>query len=393
MNASLLPSEEGLPPGKVATHDGCPQPRPDWVPADAGPCFATWVVQGVQPGGLVAPWKPVRRGRPSPEQLAEGVLARDKVALGRAITLVESNAPAHQPAAQRLLGLLAPHAGGAMRVGITGVPGAGKSTLIEALGCHLTDEGKRLAVLAVDPSSSVTGGSILADKVRMERLARQPQAFIRPSPTGGALGGVARKTREAILLCEAAGYDVVLVETVGVGQNEVTVRAMVDCFLVLMLAGGGDELQGIKKGVMELADAVILHKADGENRRRCVLAQGEMRRVLHYLHPATRGWTTPVLLASALTGEGVAEIWRSVEEFFRSARATQVLEERRRDQSVAAMQALIEEEVRNRFFRDPAIRQALEEGRRAVAGGTMTPRAAALAVLGQRTGAEPSSAP
>ncbi len=385
-----MPDRECHPPGKVVTHDGCPQPRPDWVPADAGPAFATWVVQGVQPNGRVAPWKPVRRGRPSPEQLAEGVVARDPVALGRAITLVESNAPAHQPAAQRLLGLLAPRAGGAMRVGLTGVPGAGKSTFIEALGCHLTNEGRRVAVLAVDPSSTVTGGSILADKIRMEQLARRPQAFIRPSPSGGALGGVARKTREAILLCEAAGYDVVIVETVGVGQNEVTVRAMVDCFLVLMLAGAGDELQGIKKGVMELADAVILHKADGDNRQRCILAQGEMRRVLHYLHPATRGWTTPVLLASALSGEGVAEVWRMVEDFFRMARAASVLEERRRDQAVEAMRALIEEELRNRFFRDPKVQRELAERRRAVAEGRMTPLAAALAVLGQQKGAEPA---
>jgi LAO/AO transport system kinase len=357
------------------------------VPERAGPAFATWLVQGVQPSGRVTPNRFSSRPGPTPEALAAGVLARDPVALGRAITLVESNAPAHVPAAQRLLARVAGHAGGSMRVGLTGVPGAGKSTFIEALGGRLVDAGKRVAVLAVDPSSSVTGGSILADKVRMETLARRPEAFIRPSPSGGAPGGVARKTREAILLCEAAGYDVVIVETVGVGQNEVAVRALVDCFVVLLLTGAGDELQGIKKGVMELADILVVHKADGDNRERCRIAEGELRRVLHYLRPATRGWTTPVVQASSFTGEGMTETWRAVEDYFRATRADGVFEERRRGQSVAAMHALIEEGLRERFHHDPRVRASLQAEEQAVADGRVTPLAAAMRVLGAAGGA------
>jgi LAO/AO transport system kinase len=221
----------------------------------------------------------------------------------------------------------------------------------------------------------------------METLARRPEAFIRPSPSGGAPGGVARKTREAILLCEAAGYDVVIVETVGVGQNEVAVRALVDCFVVLLLTGAGDELQGIKKGVMELADILVVHKADGDNRERCRIAEGELRRVLHYLRPATRGWTTPVVQASSFTGEGMTETWRAVEDYFRATRADGVFEERRRGQSVAAMHALIEEGLRERFHHDPRVRASLQAEEQAVADGRVTPLAAAMRVLGAAGGA------
>ncbi|MCX6954546.1 MAG: methylmalonyl Co-A mutase-associated GTPase MeaB [Verrucomicrobia bacterium] len=364
-------------------HDGCPQPRPDWVPDDAGGGFATWVMEGARPSGTVLARPAVPRRRTlSTADYVQGVLARDATILARAITLIESNAPAHQAQAQQVLAGLLPHTGQAHRIGITGIPGAGKSTFIEALGCHLTKIGRRVAVLAIDPSSSVTGGSILADKIRMEKLCRERNAFIRPSPSGGSLGGVARKTREAILVCEAAGYDVVIVETVGVGQNEVAVRSMVDFFLVLMIPGAGDEMQGIKKGVIELADAIVINKADGDNRARATAAQAEMRRVLHYLHHMTEGWETPALLASALTGEGVPEIWQMSEEYFTHARAVGSLTERRRTQAVQWMHALIAESLRTRFYASAEVKARLPALEAAVAEGRTPVLAAALELLG-----------
>lgn len=367
----------------MALHDGCPQPRPDWVPDDAGGGYATWVMQGARSSGIVsAQAAPPRRRTLSTDDYVRGVLARDPTVLARAITLIESNAPAHQAQAQQVLAQLLPHTGRAHRIGITGIPGAGKSTFIEAFGCHLTAIGKRVAVLAIDPSSSVTGGSILADKIRMEKLCRERNAFIRPSPSGGSLGGVARKTREAILVCEAAGYDVVIVETVGVGQNEVAVRSMVDFFLVLMIPGAGDEMQGIKKGVIELADAIVINKADGDNRARASAAQAEMRRVLHYLHRMTEGWETPALLASALTREGVPEVWQMTEEYFANARAVGSLTERRRVQAVQWMHALIAESLKARFYASEDVKARLPALEAAVAEGRMPVLAAALALLG-----------
>jgi len=359
-------------------HEGCPQPRPDWVPEGGGAGFATWVVEGVRTSAIAPRPTQPRRRELSIDDFVDGVLARDRTILARAITLIESNATAHQERAQALLTRLLPHTGKAMRVGITGIPGAGKSTFIEAFGQHLTAENHRVAVLAIDPSSSVHGGSILADKIRMEQLSRNPNAFIRPSPSGGALGGVARKTRETILLCEAAGYDVVIVETVGVGQNEVTVRSMVDMFLVLMIAGAGDEMQGIKKGVIEMADALVINKADGENRSRCLAAQAEMKRVLHYLQPSSEGWETPALLASALTGEGIPDVWRTVGDYFRTTRASGDFERRRRAQSVEWMHALIAEQLRQRFYSTPGLKAKLAQAETAVADGRIPPLAAAL---------------
>lgn len=364
-------------------HDSCPQPRPDWVPENAGPAFATRVLQGSRPSGVVPSGKPaVRRRTLTLDDYIFGVLAGDPNVLGRAITLVESNAPAHQALAQQLLTKLLPHTGAAKRVGITGIPGAGKSTFIETFGCALVEQGHRIAVLAIDPSSTVSGGSILADKIRMEKLSRLPSAFIRPSPSGGTLGGVTRKTREAILVCEAAGFDVVIVETVGVGQNEVAVRSMVDFFLVLMIAGAGDEMQGIKKGVIELADALVINKADGDNRPRATAAQAEMKRVLHYLHPATPGWQTPALLASALNGEGVGEVWRTTEEYFKSVHASGELDRRRRAQAVEWMHALIHESLRTRFYGLAAVRKRLPQLEQAVASGQQPALAAAMEALG-----------
>ena len=365
-------------------HAGCPQPRPDWVPEDAGAGFATWILEGTRPSGIAPPNQAAPRRRTlSLDDYAAGVLAHDPSVLGRAITLVESNAAAHQALAQQLLTRLLPHTGRAQRIGITGIPGAGKSTFIEAFGCELTRRGLKVAVLAIDPSSSVSGGSILGDKVRMEKLSRQPGAFIRPSPSGGSLGGVTRKTREAILVCEAAGYDVIVVETVGVGQNEVAVRAMVDYFLVLMIAGAGDEVQGIKKGVIELADTLVINKADGDNLPRATAAQAEMKRVLHYLHPATHGWTTDALLVSSLTGAGVPGVWEETQEFFRTARQTGELERRRRAQAVEWMHALIGESLRTRFYASPAVKLKLPQIELAVANGEKPALAAAMELLGQ----------
>ncbi|AHF89323.1 transporter [Opitutaceae bacterium TAV5] len=359
---------------------------PDWVPDNAvgNRAFATRIVQGTGKGGAVASSSAAPRRRTlTLDEYEQGVLACNPTVLGRAITLIESNASAHQELAQQLLARLLPHTGRAKRIGITGIPGAGKSTFIEAFGTHLTGLGHRVAVLAIDPSSSLTGGSILGDKVRMEKLSQHPAAFIRPSPSGGSLGGVARKTREAVLVCEAAGYDVVIVETVGVGQNEVTVRSMVDYFLVLMISGAGDEIQGIKKGVIELADTLVVNKADGDNLPRATLAQAEMKRVLHILKAHTEGWEVPALLASSLTGQGVPEVWKTTEAYFEATTASGALRERRRTQAIEWMHTLINESLRTRFYQKPSVQARLPEFEAAVADGKKPVLAAALELLGE----------
>ncbi len=366
---------------KKQEREHCHQPRPDWVPEQAGPEFTTRVMEGVTPAGVVSSVPAIRRRQLSLEDYVQGIQRRDTGILARAITLVESNAAAHQELAQTLLARILPMTGRALRVGLTGIPGAGKSTFVEAMGTWLCEKGLRVAVLAVDPSSTLTGGSILGDKVRMEKLSRHANAFIRPSPSGGSLGGVARKSREAMLLCEAAGYDVLLIETVGVGQNEVTVRSMVDCFLMLMIAGAGDEVQGIKKGIMELADLVVFNKAEGDNRPRAMAAQAEMIRVLHYLRPATEGWTTPALLASALTGEGIPDVWETVTRFFETARQGGALDERRRTQAIAWMHALIKESLHNDFYEHAAVVARRPQLEAAVANGEMPALTAARALL------------
>ncbi|PTY08300.1 methylmalonyl Co-A mutase-associated GTPase MeaB [Opitutaceae bacterium EW11] len=376
-----------------AQREHCQQPRPDWVPEDAGPGFATWVLEGVNPSGVTrSVGAPPKRRTLSIDDYVDGIKRRDTAILARAITLVESNAPAHQELGQELLARIMPMTGAAMRVGITGIPGVGKSTFIEALGSRLCDKGRRVAVLAVDPSSSVTGGSILGDKMRMEKLSRHIGAFIRPSPSAGSLGGVARKSREAMLLCEAAGYDVVIVETVGVGQNEVTVRSMVDCFVVLMIAGAGDEVQGMKKGVIELADLIVVNKADGENKIRAMAARAEMARVLHYLKAATEGWPTPALLASAMSGEGISDVWKSVEEFFRTSRQAGVLDQRRRSQAIAWMHSLVNEALLHDFYENAAVKAHQPEVEREVADGKTPALAAARRLLAFGEGVHPDAA-
>lgn len=318
-----------------------------------------------------------------------GVLAGDRTALGRAITLVESRLPAHQELAQELLTRLLPKAGNSIRVGVTGVPGVGKSTFIDALGTHLTANDHKVAVLAVDPSSTRTGGSILGDKTRMARLSTDPNAFIRPSPTAGTLGGVAAATREAMVVVEAAGYDVVLVETVGVGQSETTVANMTDCFLVLMLARTGDSLQGIKKGVLELADVLTVNKADGKHEVEAKAAARELAKALSLLHPAGTTWVPPVLTCSALNDTGIDDVWSQVEQHQAVLEKNGLLAERRARQQVAWMWSTVEDHLISGFRGRPEVQaeaQRLEEQLRA---GEITPTAAARTLLDTDEPSEP----
>jgi LAO/AO transport system kinase len=317
--------------------------------------------------------------KPAPDvaKLAAGIRAGERAVLARAITLIESKRADHQRSARRLVQDLLPHTGKAIRVGITGMPGVGKSTTIDALGLYLTDQGHRVAVLTVDPSSSRSGGSILGDKTRMARLANEPAAYIRPSPASGTLGGVAAKTRETMLLAEAAGFDVVLVETVGIGQSETAVADMTDFFLVLMLAGAGDELQGLKKGVIELADMIAVNKADGDNVKRAKAAAAEYAAALHILTPRSPSWTPPVVTYSALTGDGLADLWTRVLAHRDRLTATGEFAARRKEQQVKWLWTMLDERLTARLKSDPALRSRLPQLEAAVAEGRMSP---ALAV-------------
>jgi LAO/AO transport system kinase len=312
---------------------------------------------------------------------ADQITAGDRRALAQSITLVESTRPDHRADAAALLDAVLPHTGKAVRLGVTGTPGAGKSTLIEELGGRLTDAGHRVAVLAVDPSSRRSGGSILGDKTRMERLARDPRAFIRPSPSGGSLGGVARRTREAALLCEAAGFDVIIVETVGVGQSEVAVADMVDCFCLIAAPGGGDELQGIKRGIIELADLIVVNKADGDLLLAARRAVADYRHAVHLLRPKHPGWEVPVLPASALEGAGVDEVWATVEKLVAHLREGDALERLRAEQSVAWMWDEIRERLVESFRNDPHVAVRWTEAEAAVRSGHLSPTTAARGLL------------
>ncbi|WP_378952677.1 methylmalonyl Co-A mutase-associated GTPase MeaB [Pelosinus sp. sgz500959] len=355
--------------------------KPEWTPPDSGDAFATRVMGGIPSVHDGMPnqrtlHEPVRsksaRHRLTVDEYVQGVLNGERVILSQAITLIESNLPVHMKMAQEMIKQLLPYGGKSIRVGITGVPGAGKSTFIEALGCQLCDDGHKVAVLAVDPSSTVTKGSILGDKTRMEELSRRERAFIRPSPSSGTLGGVTRKSRETILLCEAAGYDVLLIETVGVGQSEVTVRSMVDFFMLLMITGAGDELQGMKKGVIELADAIVVNKADGDNKQRALMAKVDYDRILHYLRPATEGWMTKSHTCSAVTGEGIADIWKIVEKFHKITMTSGIFAQRRRTQMLSWVHAMVQEYLQKIFFSHPDIVRKLPFIEESVMNGTLS---------------------
>jgi GTPase len=314
-----------------------------------------------------------RPATPDLSDLGRGIRACERAVIARAITLIESRRSDHQKAARRLVQELLPLTGKAIRVGITGAPGVGKSTTIDALGTFLTGKGHKLAVLAVDPSSTRSGGSILADKTRMPRLSSDADAFVRPSPSSGTLGGVAAKTRESMLICEAAGYDVVLVETIGTGQSETIVADMTDFFLVLMLPGAGDELQGLKKGVIEIADMLAINKADGDNIKRAQAAAAEYRAALHILNPRSQTWSPPVVTYSALTGAGIAELWDSILDHRQRMTNSGELDARRRDQQVKWMWAMLEERVLADLKSNPAVRAKLPRIEAAVAAGRMSP--------------------
>lgn len=313
--------------------------------------------------------------------LANAILAQQRRALARAITLVESTRCDHRQRAVELLASLAPHAGNAVRLGISGVPGVGKSTFIESFGLHAIKAGNRVAVLSVDPSSAISGGSILGDKTRMEELSRNNAAFIRPSPAGTTLGGVARRTREAILLCEAAGFDVVIVETVGVGQSETAVAQMTDMFLLLLLPGGGDELQGIKRGIMELADLVIVNKADGEMIAAARRAAADYRLALGLMHPRSANWSAPVELCSALTGEGIATTWETVNRFRVIMAESGELEDLRAEQARSWMWTETSESLLTAIKDHPDVRHRLPELEADVRAGTLPPTIAAQQLL------------
>ncbi|GEP10969.1 methylmalonyl Co-A mutase-associated GTPase MeaB [Methylobacterium gnaphalii] len=318
---------------------------------------------------------------PDIDALRERLLAGDRAALARAITLAESRRADHRAAVRDLIDAVLPETGKAIRVGITGVPGVGKSTTIDTLGSQLTRAGHKVAVLAVDPSSTRTGGSILGDKTRMAQLAQDRNAFIRPSPSSGTLGGVAAKTRETMLLCEAAGFDVILVETVGVGQSETAVADLTDFFLVLMLPGAGDELQGIKKGILELADMIAVNKADdGEGEKRARAAASDYRAALHILTPASATWTPPVITISGLHGKGLDDLWAKIEDHRRRLTATGEIAERRRRQDVKWMWALVHERLHQKLTGSAEVRKATAEAEKSVATGEHSPAAGAQAI-------------
>jgi len=315
------------------------------------------------------------------DDYAAGILAANRSVLARAITLIESGAEADEAQAQKLLQRLLPHTGTSRRIGISGAPGVGKSTFVEAFGCYLVENGHAVAVLTIDPSSTISGGSILGDKTRMEKLSQHERAFIRPSPSGGNLGGVARRTRETMLLCEAAHFDIIIVESVGVGQSEVALRSMVDFFLLLLLPGGGDELQGIKKGITEIADAILINKADGENRRAAERARAEQAAALRCLAPATVGWKTEAALCSARTGDGVPEAWKNIDAFFNRLGPKGAIAARRRTQMLEWLTDLIRDGLLRDFYRNPKVEKVFPGIRKSVLHGEITAVQAAGALL------------
>jgi LAO/AO transport system kinase len=325
----------------------------------------------------------LRKNRLPVPVYTKGILSGDRLLLSRAITLVESQLAEDQALAQEVMAAVLPHTGKSVRVGITGVPGVGKSTFIEVFGKCLTDAGRKIAVLAVDPSSQRSKGSIMGDKTRMETLSHDPLAYIRPSPAGHSLGGVTRKTREAMLLCEAAGFEVVIVETVGVGQSETAVRAMVDFFLLLMLAGAGDELQGMKKGIMEMADAIAITKADGDNAQRAGLAQAEYQNALHLFPPSGNGWEARVLTCSALENQGIAPLWQLIEAHRRLTQQNGFFARNRQEQQLHWMHETVQQTLQEHFYNHPSVKSVLGQVEADVRASKIPATQAALQLLKQ----------
>ena len=322
-----------------------------------------------------------RRALPNAIDLLAGIRNGDRALLGRAVTIVESSNPSHFDLASQIVAQCLPYAGNSVRIGITGVPGVGKSTFIEALGKLLTKNGKKVAVLAVDPSSTLSHGSILGDKTRMQDLVNDPNAYIRPSPSGENLGGVARKTREAIILFEAAGYDVILIETVGVGQSETAVHSMTDFFLLLKITGAGDELQGIKRGIMEMADAVVINKSDGGNEKKARLARAEFNRALHFFPPREDGWQPVALTCSSLTHEGIDEVWELIVRFIAETGLSGHLRQKRAQQNRYWMLETINQRLTEGFYNDPEMTRKIQDATQKVGDGTLSPFAAAELLL------------
>jgi len=323
----------------------------------------------------------LRKKQPSAQELVSGIQAGNKTALSRAITLVESTNPSHLEKANEVITKCLPHANKSVRIGITGVPGVGKSTFIEAFGKHLTGLGKKVAVLAVDPSSTLSHGSILGDKTRMEELVKDENAYIRPSSSGDTLGGVARKTREAIILCEACGFDTIIIETVGVGQSETAVHSMVDFFLLLKISGAGDELQGIKRGIMEMADLIVINKADGDNIKKASLAKTEFNRALHLFPARESGWQPKVTTCSSLTREGIAETWNTITDYFNMVKSSGFFGIRRSEQNSYWLTETINEQLKANFYNREDIGGLLEASKKAVQDNEVSPFVAAKVLL------------
>ncbi len=354
--------------------------KPEWTPENGGEAFAGRIIDGIENAN------PSKKQKKKSSKLeirdyVDGVLQGDRTKLSRAITLLESSSQEHIDKAQQALKSILPRSGKSIRIGVTGSPGVGKSAFIDSLGAKLCERGHKVAVLAIDPTSSKSKGAILGDKTRMEKLTRTDRAFIRPSPSGGALGGVARKTRETIWVCEAAGYDIILIETVGVGQSEITVRSMTDMFLLLLLPGAGDDLQGLKKGTVELADMLIVNKADGDQIQKAELTKKFYEEALHYIMPATEGWKTKVFLASAFENKGIDNIWKAIEKFAEVTKKSGYFEKRRKEQLIKWVYDAAEQQILNRFYRSEKIQNLKPELEKEVLDGTITPTQAIQKLL------------
>ncbi len=351
--------------------------RPEWVPENADDKYTSNVMRGItkeEEDKIKAEnIKKTGKKKFTTADYVQGILNKDMVMLSKAITLIESNSKKHIQMAQEVIKNILPESGNSVRIGITGPPGAGKSTFIESFGLYLCNNGLKVAVLAVDPSSSISKGSVLGDKTRMEELARHKNSFIRPSASGGTLGGVTRKTRETILACEAAGYDVILIETIGVGQSEITVRSMVDFFMLLLIPGSGDELQGIKKGVVEIADAIVINKAEGNNKTKAEITKREYQNALQLLTNATEGWDTRVSLCSALKNQGIEDVWTMINEFLINTKDSGVFQKRRKEQTTHWMYSMLEESILNMIYRDTAIEQMIKNYENKVLNAETTP--------------------